>query len=320
MKLMRLLPLLGIAAALCFCCKRCRKRKRPPRTQAPQRPQCYPIPAPIYRRPDPCIYSQKYLMSKGLAVTWQNPDVHLEFNGAVIDSSELKPSTQYDIVARIWNGSFDAPAVNMPVNFYYLTFGIATVQTYIGTTRVDLPVRGAPGHPVFTRQEWTTPNVPGHYCLLIELIWADDANPANNVGQHNTNVKKLNSPHAAFTFPVRNPVQEAVKIRLEIDTYELPAQRSCEGQPAAPAPQPTRKEFLAHRRAALAVHARDSFPVPPGWLVGLSEVEMSLGPEEQRDLTVDITAPDSFVGRQAINVHGFNGTLLIAGVTLYVES
>jgi hypothetical protein len=259
-------------------------------------------------------------MSQGFAVTWQNPDVHLEFNGATVDSSDLKPGTQYDIIARIWNGSFFAPAVNMPVNFYYLSFGIATVQTYIGTTRVDLPVRGAPGHPVFTRQKWTTPNVPGHYCLLIELIWTDDANPANNVGQHNTDVKKLNSPHAAFTFPVRNPARETARIRLEVDSYELSPLRSCEGQPAATAPTPNRKEFLAHRREAVARHARSNFPVPPGWRVGLSEAEMSLGPEEQRDLKVDITTPDAFVGRRGINVNGFKGTILIGGVTLYVEA
>ena len=31
------------------------------------------LPSTIYKRPDPLIYSQYFLMSKGLAVTWDNP-------------------------------------------------------------------------------------------------------------------------------------------------------------------------------------------------------------------------------------------------------
>ena len=45
----------------------------------------------------------------------------------------------------------------------------------------------------------------------------------------------------------------------------------------------------------------------------------SLKPGEQIDVTVDVTAPDNFAGRQAINVNAFDGDRLAGGVTLYVE-
>src|SRR5690606_25186365 len=34
-----------------------------------------PAPEPVMRRPDPCIYSQTFLASQGLPVTWDNPDI-----------------------------------------------------------------------------------------------------------------------------------------------------------------------------------------------------------------------------------------------------
>jgi hypothetical protein len=126
------------------------KAQKPPRTTAPTEMQCFPIPGPIYRRPDRCIYSQQYLMSQGLAVTWDNPDVHLELGGVTVDSSDLKPSTTYDVIAPIWNNSIDAPAVNMAVNFYFLTFGVQTVQntsysrTLLSHHRTDLGRRRQP--------------------------------------------------------------------------------------------------------------------------------------------------------------------------------
>ena len=41
------------------------------------------------------IYSQYYLMSKGLAVTWDNPDIQL-FDGAkAVSSSGLTPGQTY---------------------------------------------------------------------------------------------------------------------------------------------------------------------------------------------------------------------------------
>jgi hypothetical protein len=321
--LLCLLVYLGVAAVIVlwgFWRAICQtKRKKPPRTTAPTELQCFPIPGPIYRRPDPCIYSQQYLMSQGLSVTWQNPDVHLELGGVTVDSTDLLPNTTYDVVARIWNNSIDAPAVNMAVNYSFLSFGIQTVQTYIGTTHVNLPVKGAPGEPTFGHQNWTTPSTPGHFCLIIELIWADDANPLNNVGQHNTLVKPLNSPHASFTFPVRNPGRERVTLNLQMDAYPPPQAPKCGDQQPATTRQLTREELLEHRREALALHGLGNFPIPPGWQVVLDHPLLHLGPGEQQDVTVDITAPDGFTGRQSFNVNAFQDNVLVGGVTLNVK-
>ena len=41
------------------------------------------VPPHTYKRPDPMIYSQYYLASKGIAVTWDNPDIQL-FDGGTV--------------------------------------------------------------------------------------------------------------------------------------------------------------------------------------------------------------------------------------------
>ena len=79
----------------------------------------------------------------------------------------------------------------MPVFFSYLTFGIGIVPTLIGVTVVDLPVKGASGHPLETFHDWRTPATAGHYCLQVGLFWGDDAEPDNNLGQENVDVGKL---------------------------------------------------------------------------------------------------------------------------------
>jgi hypothetical protein len=266
------------------------------------------------------IYSQRYLMDQGVAVTWDNPDIRLERGGAIVPSNALQPGTGYDVVARIWNASIDAPAVNLPVTFSYLVFGIGTVSLPIGRTSVDLPVRGAPGCPVDARMRWTTPTTPGHYCLQVELKWADDANPANNLGQENIDVRPLNSPHASFTFPVRNDGLATRGLRLEADAYRVPPRPRCDPEDKAPSPRLTREERARRRRETLARHGRATFPVPDDWRVEISPTELSLEPGEEREASVDITAPDGFTGRQAFNVNAFDGSTLVGGVTLEVEA
>ena len=46
---------------------------------------------------------------------------------------------------------------------------------------------------------------------------------------------------------------------------------------------------------------------------------LSLEAGQQESVTVDITAPDGFSGRQAININAVDGEHLVGGVTLYVE-
>jgi hypothetical protein len=108
----------------------CRDRKQPGTPN---------VPPWAYRQPDPLIYSQQYLQAQGLAVTWSNPDIHLESPaapGVPVDSHDLQPDTDYLVIARVWNGSTTAPAPGLPVHVSFLEFGI-------GTTRHDVrPNRG----------------------------------------------------------------------------------------------------------------------------------------------------------------------------------
>ena len=279
------------------------------------RPQHGTVPAWAYRQPDPLIYSQRYLQARGLAVTWDNPDIRLELAaapGVAVDSHALSPNTDYVIVARVWNGSTTAPAVDLPVKVSYLEFGIGTTRHDVGLASVDLPVKGAAGCPAFARIPWRTPAQAGHYCLQVELLWDDDANALNNLGQHNTDVKSLNSPRAAFRFPVRNDRATGRLIRLETDGYHIP--------PPLPCPHEGRGgDIGAQRRTLLARHDRAAWPIPEGWHVVVEPREARLPPGESTIVTVDVTAPDGYGGRQVINVSGFDGPDLVGGVTLYVE-
>ena len=93
------------------------------------------MPAWAYRQPDPLIYSQPFLQAQGLAVTWDNPDIHVELAsapGIPVDSHSLSPDTNYVVVARIWNGSTTAPAVRLPVKVSYSSSGSAPPTTTSG--------------------------------------------------------------------------------------------------------------------------------------------------------------------------------------------
>ena len=159
---------------------------------------------------------------------------------------------------------------------------------------------------------WRTPPAAGHYCLQVELVWPDDAEPGNNLGQHNTDVKALNSPHAMFRFPARNDGAAARLLRLVADAYEIPPLQPCRPERRGHDAGPRRRELLAR-------HNRAAWPVPEGWDVAVEPAEARLGPGESIEVTVDITAPDGYRGRQVVNVHGFDGPDLVGGVTLYAE-
>lgn len=261
------------------------------------------------------IYDQYYLMGLGLPVTWDNPDIHIERLGVPVDAHSLQPQTDYDLVARVWNGSTDAPAVGLPVRFSFLTFGIGTTSTPIGTSTVDLGVKGSSECPVFARHRWTTPSSPGHYCIQAQLDWNDDANPLNNLGQTNTDVQPLNSPKATFAFPVQNGGRRTRQVRLEADGYALRPARPCD-DPPAPSPDMPKEERERRMRAATADHTA-RVELPAGWDVLLEPREFILKPGETADVRVEATAPDGFEGRVAMNVTAFDGVVPFGGVTLY---
>ena len=275
------------------------------------------VPDFAFREADPFIYSQVWLQKQGLAVTWQNPDIHLESPsapGVAVDSHALLPDTTYTVFARIWNGSADGPAADVRVQLSYLDFGIGGTSVPIGLDKVDVPVKGASGSPAVARVLWRTPPAPGHYCLQAQIVWPYDANQGNNLGQHNTDVKPLNSPKARFQVPVRNTLERRAAVTLMVDGYVLPGLRPC------PPQQLSREE---RERQARAEHAPRANDVPAGWEVSIDGVmagqPLQLDAGETRTLVVTVTAPSGFVGRQAVNVQGLEGGHLIGGVTLIAE-
>lgn len=292
-------------------------------------PKCGRVPPDVYKRADPMIYSQRYLMEQGLSVTWDNPDIQLFEGGNPVSSSLLKADTEYEVRAIIWNNSISAPAVGLGVEFYFHNFGIGPQPIQIGTDTVTLPIKGAPGHPVTSTTTWRTPREPGHYCLMVNLHWGDDANPKNNLGQENTNVGVAASP-AVFTFPVRNEDTVRRILRLIADAYTIPSPIDCREKPKreesnknspkladkplyAPPTDEAIDWVFARLRHGPAVH-----PIPQGWSVKIKPETVDLDADETQQVEVSVTPPDDWKGRQAINVNAMMGDDLRGGVTLYI--
>jgi hypothetical protein len=299
-------------------------------------PRCIPkrcggISPDVYRRADPMIYSQRYLREQGLAVTWDNPDIQLYRNGVQVSSSSLDAGTQYEIRAQIWNNSTDAPAVGLDVDFFFRDFGIGTALITIGSDTITLPIKGAPGHPAVARSMWTTPNTPGHYCVRVQLNWADDANPKNNLGQENTNVGTASSP-AIFGFAVRNESTVRRTLRLVADAYVIPDLMDCRERPKKKTTDREHPELVlatgfipiyernADWTLARLRHGPDAHPVPLGWSVEFMPDVLDLDAGEARDVEVSITPPSDYVGQKTINVNAMHGTDLVGGVTLLVDA
>jgi hypothetical protein len=292
-------------------------RRKERRRQRPSSPaDCHPIPSTMYRRPDPLIYDQYYLASQGLAVTWDNPDIHIEQNGVVVDPHDLKPAERYDVVARVWNGSTGGVVADLPVMFSYLSFGIGGQSHPIGQAQVDLlGVKGSTQCPGFATASWITPPQPGHYCVQAELVWFDDANPYNNLGQTNTDVRPLNSPIATFLVAVSNPRRDGVVLVLRADSYVIPPPVPC------PPPGSAGGRVAEVARARLAEQRADRQSTADGWRVTIDRPQLELGPGESVDVTVELLAPDGFAGTQPFNLNAFDARgRLFGGVTLYAHS
>lgn len=300
-----------------------RGHRLPERERKASEEDCVTVPRGTVHRPDPLIYSQTALLNAGLAVTWDNPDIQLFRAGVPVSSWELDPATEYEVRARVWNNSFDAPVVGLPVSFSVLSFGIGTKLEPVGTVSIPmLGVKGGPNHPAFASTSWTTPAAAGHYCVQVEIDPVDDRDPGNNLGAENTLVGRSRSP-AQFTFELRNGTRERQTFRLEVDTYAIPPLRRCD-EPVETARGPRRREgALLPEDSKLAVpaqHDRRNHPVPDGWTVDVSPERPVLRADEAIPVRVDITPPGGFAGRQAFNVNAFHDAGFAGGVTLYVDA
>lgn len=276
------------------------------------------------------IYDQYYMMAQGLAVTWDNPDIQIyDSAGNVVAGEGLAADTDYKVVARVWNNSYGAPAAGLPVHLSFLSFGIGIVSTPVAATTVNLGVKGSSQCPAFATFQWRTPRVAGHYCLQALLVWPDDANPANNLGQKNTQVGAMHSP-ANFVVPVHNDATVRRRFELEADMYHLPVLARCtERDPRVnevnPAKQGRYAESRARWDATLRTQAYGMFPVNAEWAVKIAPNVFDLEPNESAEVRVSIEhLAGTFKGTQAFNIHGFatppaGPRALAGGVTLNAQ-
>jgi hypothetical protein len=277
---------------------------------------CDTLSNPAMLRPDPLIYDQYYLMALGFAVTWDNPDIVLKRGGVPVSPDDLQPNTTYNIVAQIWNGSTEAPVMGLPVTFSYLSFGIGVQSNLIGKQYVDLGVKGDP--PAQATQPWTTPAVPGHYCIQVSFAWFDDANPFNNLGQENTQVVQTQSP-ATLTFQLRNSARVRQDFRFETDAYTIPPLPPCDQTPAGTRPPTSIRTGPWTPVRVQPAQSRANYKLPDAWTVTFAPDVPQLAPEEEITVTVTIVPPAGFVGRQPINVNAFTATGIAGGITVYVD-
>jgi hypothetical protein len=260
---------------------------------------------PALKQPDPFLYSQQYLISLGLPVTWDNPDVFIYDGNNLVDPHDLHAGTTYTVVARIWNNSPDVPVINLQVKFSYLSFGMGTQSNPIGTTATDLAAKGLPGCPSFAYMPWTTPAALGHYCLQVLLEPPDDSNWANNLGQRNTDVAQPQSP-AVFNFAVGNHVTPRPrKVRFKVDCYAIPPLPSC-------------GEILAAEKGSRVI-SKNAPPIPAGWNVVVTPNTLQLLAGEEKPAQAQITPPPGFHGILPFNVTGLDDYGPVGGVTLLVE-
>ncbi|MGA7305482.1 MAG: NEW3 domain-containing protein, partial [Rhodothermales bacterium] len=180
-------------------------------------------------------------------------------------------------------------------------FGIGTTPIPIGSTKVDIGVKGSAMQPAFASLLWRTPREPGHYCLQVLLDPVDDRNTLNNLGQENTDVGVASSP-ASFIFTLRNDGRKTRRYRFDVTSYTL-KQAPCDDD---------------DEKKRLERHRRGHHPVPDGWTVDISPDQPSLGPDESVQIKVTITPPEGFRGEQVFNVDAFDGHGPAGGVTLTV--
>lgn len=291
------------------------------------------LPPEVYKRADPMLYSQEWLMDMGLAVTWDNPDIQLIRHSTPVSSSSLEEGAEYEVRVRIWNNSFDAPAPGLPVHLTMYQVGAGTPGSYIGKRLVDLGAKGTSMCPAYATFKWRTPDSPGHYCLQVRLNWPDDANPRNNMGQENTLVGQMQSP-AVFHFRVRNQASVQRRFAYEADDYQLPKPQPCPPKvERIHGKQITRLEESRGRwEWAITTQGYGKFNGwQRDWDVKIEPEKEVLAAGEEIGVRVSIESKAlGFKGRKAFNINVFAYVLqekgnvtgnrrFVGGVTLYVE-
>jgi len=203
---------------------------------------CGRLPEPIVRRPDPCIYSQRLLMSQGLPVTWNNPDIWIapadDPLAIAPDSYHLLDNTDYIVTVQVHNASATDPAIGVRVRLVYRPWSfnspdLVPVETDGVGNEVVRYVSIAPSSAEKVQFKWHTPPLPQgetsqHFCLQARLFHPMDTNPNNNMGQENTNVYRQEEASAVppgamirITVPLHNPNKKARKFHFVATLYSI---------------------------------------------------------------------------------------------------
>ena len=267
---------------------------------------CIYIPDRIINRPDPCIYDQFLLMQLGLPVTWDNPDFAILLGGVKQYTYNLTVNTTYDLVITVHNSSRKKPALGTQVNVVWMEFGaggttfhplanvVTDVPVWPGTSQVHVP--------------WTTPAAAGHYCLQARLFHPNDGNPANNLGQNNTQVYAAHSQvqrqiriFNRFPAPTQPstlvPGRSRNHVDITVDGYVF---KDAIGKDADP------DVMFAPRQAAWPASV-----VPASF-------DFAAG-EEFRDVTLTVDAPNGPGPAETFNLNVRQDGVPSGGVTIVIE-
>jgi hypothetical protein len=274
-------------------------------------------------------------MSQGLPVTWDNPDIVLtELDGTPVPSGQLEADHPYVVNARISNAS-SYPALGVEVRCAFRDWGLAGPWLPVELTPggiervVGLHIaRWASANAAF---RWRTPPTAGHFCLRVSCHHPDDKNPANNVGQENTQVIE-GAPGATVgaRMLVENPAPLPSRLAVAADTYRIPRQEwefrritvtrelggdavRVEDEPGEPIPLSmgrrlgrwvvhpdatvprVTRQFYEGRDRLYEAQRRARTPVPAGWEISFdaepAQAGIVLGPEERREVELRIRIP-----------------------------
>ena len=270
---------------------------------------CLTPPPDIRARPDPYIYSQEWLSARGLAVTWDNPDFVIidQATGTLADRLALLPNHDYTIEAAVHNNSFMA-AISTQVAFEVRAFGIGTPPlTALAPDVVNVPAFGT----AIARTSWHTPASGGHNCLRALIFHVDDANPLNNIGQHNTDVAAPQSPERALKFSVGGEGALGRELVLRMNAYELPPKADCP-------PTFGERASVKYLRGLQERHDPRRYPVPEDLGAVLSHRTIAPRDGELIEVTLSFAAAATNGPRRAVNVDAYAGDQLMGGVTAYI--
>lgn len=312
--------------------------------------KCRTYPSDLLLRPDVYIYSQKWLMSQGMAVTWNNPDVVLrkKSDGTIADSHNLLSNTLYDIEINVHNRSTMAPAMGVKVECMARSWGInGPEMTPIGDTVVDVSVLGGSRNPATAIIPWTTPAAQGHYCLQVNLTPPDDILWEDNEGQENTNVKSPNpgpGEQMKFKIPLFNDTNKGKKLIINHDSYILPEKpvpitkekaKAIVGKvmvrqgylsvlyrPQKPVTIKMREERTKRQNEVTNANKAGKFPSPKKWNARINNNDVLIPKNSKKNVTFSVIVPSDAKSGDVQSFNVFANDEYgrpIGGVTLIVK-